>query len=178
MDDEAIEYAARVLDDIGKAMEKIGMVLYRYDVGKTYGIPTGVITFPDERSESWAISCNVLMTHMEEAPIGFVQLFARLMDPLPEKRYTLEMFIEGCSKKFLLGSVGIFEDYLTMRYVLVLEQPRAINTDNFGTVLAVFVKQAEAVNRAAAGLCNGSLTMEQALDFNTLELGGRYVCSE
>lgn len=170
MDDEAIDYAVRVLDEIGKKMEEIGMVLHRFDVSRTQGIPTGVITFPDERSESWAISCNVLVAHMNEESIGFVQLLVQLTEPLPEKqRYMLEMFIEGCTRKLILGSLDIYDDYLAMRYVLVLEPEAGINIDNFCAALAVFVHQAQAVNTAAAGLCNGSLTMEQALDFNALE---------
>ena len=169
MDDEAIQHCMRVLDEIGDAVEKVGMVLQRADLKDTPGIPSGVITFPDSRSETWAIACSMLMTPVMGIPTVFVQLFMLLTMPQPEKRYLLEMFIEGCDKKFMLADLGIFDDSLGMQYILALSPDTAISAEHFQSTLGTFVCQARAINQVAVGLCNGTLTMEQALDFNAFE---------
>ena len=169
MDERAIQYCMQILDEIGRAVEEIGMVLHRADLQDTRGIPSGVITFPDDRSKSWAITCSALVTHVNTVSTGFVQLFLPLTEPLPEKRYQLEMFIEGCAGYFMLGSLGIFDDYLAMKYVLALEPAVDMNTDHFLAALVTFAHQAQVINQQAAGLCSGTLTMEQALDFNAVQ---------
>ena len=168
MNQESVRYCRGVLDEIEEAVGFFGLVVCRLDPEETQGIPTGIITFPDGRSKKWSVNCNVLVTHVNEVSTGFVHLYRQLTPPAPEKRGELEAFAAGCNRMMALGCLSVIDDALSMKYVLVVEPGVELAKEQFQATLFTFIRQMENIARQAEGLCGGSMTVEQALDFNAV----------
>lgn len=162
MDQKSIQYSMSVFDEIEAAIEPMGLVLTRVDLEKSQGIPTGVIGFPNG-AKGWAISCNVVPTHVNEINTTFVQLYQQLSTPFPEKRSELERFIKGAHEKFLLGCLLLSNDCLCMKYVFALDPAQALGHAHFRTAIFAFCRHSETFALRARAICDGTMTVEQAL---------------
>lgn len=168
MDRNSIQYSMGVFDEIESAIKDIGMVLSRSELSQTKGIPTGVIGFPNGE-RGWQIICNVVPTHVNEVSTTFIQLYQRLTSPAPEKRVELEQFIQGCNGQFILGCLLLFDDCVCMKYILALEPGKELGREHFQATLFAFCRQAENFIRRAKAICDGSMTVEQALSGSAIQ---------
>ena len=105
----------------------------------------------------------MLPTHKDQVSTTFVQLFLPLTEPCPEKLEEMERFAKECNSRFLLGTLFVHQDCLSMKYVTALEPTIALEGAHFQAAVFAFLQQAEEIGKKAQALCRGEITLEQAL---------------
>ena len=166
MDQESLEYGMDVLDEIARAVAPIGMCVEKQDPKDTEGIPTGLIR--PEGEGGWTITCSVVPTHKDNVSTTFVQMSTLLTAPCPERREELERFAQAGNQQFLMGTLLVAEDYLWMKYVVVLEPAIAMEESHMQAAVFAFCQQAEALAIRARAICRDGLTAAEAL---AMEIG-------
>lgn len=163
MDQVSLDYAVSVLEDIDEALRPIGMSLEKLDTAQTQGIPTGMIR-PDGEDPAWEIACNVVPAHRENVSTTYVQLYLQLTRPCPRRRAELERYAWCRNGQMLLGTLVVFQDCLCYKYTLALEPAVAIETSHFQATVFAFCQQAELFAHQGRSICEGALTVEEALE--------------
>ena len=166
MDQESLEYGMDVLDEIARAVAPIGMCVEKQDPKDTEGIPTGLIR--PEGEGGWTITCSVVPTHKDNVSTTFVQMSTLLTAPCPERREELERFAQAGNQQFLMGTLLVAEDYLWMKYVVVLEPAIAMEESHMQAAVFAFCQQAEVLATRARAVCQGTKTAAEAL---AMEIG-------
>lgn len=166
MDQESLEYGMDVLDEIARAVAPIGMRVEKQDPKDTEGIPTGLIR--PEGEGGWTITCSVVPTHKDNVSTTFVQMSTLLTAPCPERREELERFAQAGNQQFLMGTLLVAEDYLWMKYVVVLEPAIAMEESHMQAAVFAFCQQAEVLATRARAVCQGTKTAAEAL---AMEIG-------
>ena len=166
MDQESLEYGMDVLDEIARAVAPIGMCVEKQDPKDTEGIPTGLIR--PEGEGGWTITCSVVPTHKDNVSTTFVQMSTLLTAPCPERREELERFAQAGNQQFLMGTLLVAEDYLWMKYVVVLEPAIAMEESHMQAAVFAFCQQAEALAIRARAICRDGKTAAEAL---AMEIG-------
>ena len=166
MDQESLEYGMDVLDEIARAVAPIGMRVEKQDPKDTEGIPTGLIR--PEGEGGWTITCSVVPTHKDNVSTTFVQMSIPLTAPCPERREELERFAQAGNQQFLMGTLLVAEDYLWMKYVVVLEPAIAMEESHMQAAVFAFCQQAEVLATRARAVCQGTKTAAEAL---AMEIG-------
>lgn len=162
MDKDSLMYGMDVLDEINGALEPIGLTVRKLDAEETQGLPVGLIV-PTGENPSFSITCHVLPTHKDQVSTTFVQLFLPLTEPCPEKLEEMEKFAKECNSRFLLGTLFVYQDCLSMKYVTALEPTIALEGAHFQAAVFAFLQQAEEIGKKAQALCRGEITLEQVL---------------
>ena len=166
MDQESLEYGMDVLDEIARAVAPIGMCVEKQDPKDTEGIPTGLIR--PEGEGGWTITCSVVPTHKDNVSTTFVQMSTLLTAPCPERREELERFAQAGNQQFLMGTLLVAEDYLWMKYVVVLEPAIAMEESHMQAAVFAFCQQAEVLATRVRAVCQGTKTAAEAL---AMEIG-------
>ena len=166
MDQESLEYGMDVLDEIARAVAPIGMCVEKQDPKDTEGIPTGLIR--PEGEGGWTITCSVVPTHKDNVSTTFVQMSTLLTAPCPERREELERFAQAGNQQFLMGTLLVAEDYLWMKYVVVLEPAIAMEESHMQAAVFAFCQQAEVLAIRARAICRDGKTAAEAL---AMEIG-------
>ena len=162
MDQESLEYGMEVLDEMGEALKPISMTVEKLDPAETGGLPTGLIR-PQGTENGWTVICTVVPTHHGEVSTTFVQLSVPLTAPCPERQQELERYGEECNRQFQMGTLTVFQASLHMKYTIVLEPTVAMEEAHIQAAVFAFCQQAETLAHWAQGICQGTMTVEEAM---------------
>lgn len=169
MDQDTIQYCKKTFDEIEEAVKPLGMILKRLELDDTEEVPTGILTLPDSERSGWMVYCNVGLSRIDMLSTGLVHIFKQLAAVEPEKLPELEAFVKGGNERFILGGLSLVEDGLVLRYLMALEPYMALPKEHFQATVYTFIQQSDNLIRRIQGIYDGTMTVEQALDFSVTE---------
>lgn len=164
MDQETLKLSESVLKELGAALEPLGVELRPVDLEESKGFPTVLAGIPGRGGEP--IVCSVLPRMLGRMGVVFLQLYISLTPQASgEKLRNLERFVQQSNRRFLLGTLLIQEGRLDQRCGVALDPAVEMDRAHIQTTVAAFSYQAAICAKLGNQILDGSLTVEQALEY-------------
>lgn len=164
MDRDTLNLAQSVLEELEGVLAPIGMELRRVDLKDSGGVPTVLISRPGKDEE--AIVCSAVPRTLGGMGVMFLQFYASLTpQALREQWEQLERFARESNRRFLMGTLLTRDGRLELRFVLPQDPAVGMDEDHIQTAVAAFAYEMALFARLGSGILNGSMTVEQALEY-------------
>lgn len=164
MEKDTLELAQGVLEELEEALRPLEVELRRLDLEDSGGFPTVLVGIPDREGEP--IVCSVLPRTLGRMGVVFLQFYISLTPQASgEKLRELERFVQQSNRRFLLGTLLIQDGRLDQRCGVALDPAVEMDRAHIQTTAAAFSYQAAIYARLGNQILDGSLTVEQALEY-------------
>lgn len=164
MDRDTLNLAQSVLEELEGVLAPIGMELRRVDLKDSGGVPTVLISRPGKDEE--AIVCSAVPRTLGGMGVMFLQFYASLTPQAPREQWEqLERFVRESNRRFLMGTLLTRDGRLELRFVLPQDPAVGMDEEHIQTAVASFAYEMALFARLGSGILNGSMTVEQALEY-------------
>lgn len=164
MDRDTLKLAEDVLEELEGVLAPIGMELKRVELKDSGGVPTALISRPGKDEE--AIVCSAVPRGLGSLGVMFLQFYVSLTPQARQEQLEkLERFVQESNKRFLMGTLLTRDGRLELRFVLPQDPAVGMDENHIQTAVAAFAYEMALFAKLGSGILNGSMTVEQALEY-------------